>query len=308
MDSIQPLELKKRIDQRRKEFSFLPSYMGPWALLGRCQLEQRKGNQDPAFSSFCEDLQEYARFGLSFVHEQASIRDAGEAPFIETFCLDAMKDPSFEEHASLLEDLLAYYGDGEDFLPRDGIVLLLDIVLGYRRGPYPWRGKKYARELFRLLDDEPYPREFWQTLADFYKSVLDYRSASDVALEGSAILLKNKKKKDAALLCRDGLASALALPHFRFPEEARIREFYEEEADVALSYPRYATFKHDPIEASPEFQNAYDEVMEEATKRYLKEKEGRVILLLWSYMAEGFAKRGIAWKTPKQMNPSMKFD
>lgn len=308
MDAIQPLDLKKRIDVVRREFPFLPAFLGPWGTLKRCETEQRRGNEDPKLNAFIEDLRKYVEFGAAFVKEQGKDRDPQEAHFVLVFCLDAFTDTSYDEYESLLGPLVAFYGDGEDFLPREKTMLLYDIVLGCRRGSYPWRAKGFAKELYACLLENDAPYEVWQGLSAFYKVVLDWPHAVEVASKGADVFGKKGLMKEAALLYRDALVSATVLPDYEFPSEEEIGKAYGQFAETVLGYPKFASMRHDPIESSPEFQAAYDDVMEEATARFLKETDGRIAHTLWAYMAEGFAKRGIHWRNPQLMNPSMKFD
>lgn len=305
MDRINPLKLRERLVEKRKQFSFLPFYAGPYEWDVLCKREIEKGNNDSKLFAFHEDLKEYLYFGLNFLKEQADIRDATEASFVIQFCKDAFEDNYCENKDEILPYLLSYYGDGEDYLPHVKMALLYDTILGYSVNTFYWRGKPYAKTLFEELKRDSFVAAVWGELGDFYKSVLDLDQAVEVFLTGAKLFLKDGQKKEAATLYRRGYAVLRQLGD-PLPSEEEIRTLYGEEADQILKVSA-PTYKHDPVERTKAFQEAYDEVMEEAVARYIEEGSPTV-LLLWSYMREGLAARGIVWNAPNRMNPSMRFD
>ncbi|MBO4541467.1 MAG: hypothetical protein J5736_05785, partial [Bacilli bacterium] len=307
--SISLIDEKKRIEAILDGIPFLNQFMGPYNSLGRLKREIENGSKDPKILDAYQKLSEYLRVGEAFVKEQAKTRNFEDNAFLIAFCLEAMKDYAFERGKELLESLLLVYGEGEEFLPLEKSMLLYEIVLGHRRGDYPWRAKPYAKQLKELLKEKEGPFQIYLDLSAFYQSVTDHVSASEVALMGAEALLKREPElKHAAQLARNAYSYALAIPDYPFPSEEEIVQKYQQEAKTVLDYPKYLTFRSDPIECSPEFQAAYDEVMEEAMAKYLREEEGRIPHMLWSYMKEGFAEKGIQWKDPQQMNPTMKLD
>lgn len=309
MDNVRLIDEKKRVGEILEGIPFLSPFAGPYNSLGRLKREIASGNKDPKILDAYQKLSEYLRVGEAFVKEQATTRSFEDNAFLIVFCLDALKDWAFEKSEELLESLLGFYGDGEDFLPTVKTMLLYEIILAYRRGNYPWRAKPYAKQLRELLLEEEGPATVYFELAAFYHSVTDHVSASEVALFGAEALLKRESElKSASQLARNAYAYALSIPNYSFPSEEEITQKFQQEAKTVLGYPKYLSFRSDPIECSPEFQAAYDEVMEEAMAKYLKEEGGRVPHMLWSYMKEGFLKKGIQWKDPQQMNPAMRID
>ena len=306
MDSINPLDLKKRIDAKRKDFPFLSPYLGTWGCYDRAKIELAR-NPSPELASFIQGLEFYLSFGEHFLLEQGQNPDPQEAAFVIAFGVDAMKDPYCPKRAPLLGDLQLFYGDGEAFLPREKVALLYAIVTGYQKGNFTWRGKPYAKQLREEISKEKVPSEIYLGLSAFYKQVCDFAAASEVALTGAKLYLSDGDREEAAVLAIDGYVSAKNVPGFVLPSEGEIQALYEEQADKVLSYQNRPYIRHDEVEATKKFQDAYDEVMEKATERYYK--EGAVHpFALWEYMEKGFAKKGIKWRNPKRMNPDMKFD
>ena len=277
MDAIQPLELRSRIYLRRADFPSLPSYLGPWGMAKTIDRLRNMGKADAALFAFREDVLRYIDIGLSVFKDQSVSRDAGEAHFMIAFALDAFSDESFEDKRDILAALLPYYGDGEDFLPRERASLLYAIILGHSHIDHPWRGKPFAKTLLGIMEEGevPLPYEIYRGLVSFFRIVLDRPDAEKVINLGCISLEKDGQTKQADALREDGLR---------------------------------ATFKHDPVEDTPAFQETYDEVMEEAIRRYLEGSEPRLVFTLWEYMEEGFARKGIAWRNPKKMNPDVRFD
>ncbi len=302
------LQLKQELDAKRASFSCFPAYMKPYQLRERFDAELRNKPDDADLIAFGELLSRYIALGEELLLEQSHLRDLSRAREIVVFAHDLVQDPCRDENDKLLEKLIAYYGDGEGFKATDQLLLLYLIVSLYRSDDFRWRGKKYAKALREALRNSGGPRQVYGELAAFYRSVLDHPSASEVLLSGAQAFLLEGNLEDAALLKRDGLATGVHIPGFVFPSEEDIRKQFGEKADVVLSYPRHAGLKHDPIEASPEFQKVYDEVMEEAMAKYLALKGGRMIFALWGFMQEGFARHGIMWKNPQWMNPRARFD
>ena len=307
MDKVNLLTLRNRILKARADYPALPFYVGPFGILKRLERLESNGQLDEKGQSLKKDLRLYIDLGGSIVSEMAEAEEKMEAAFVITYCADAFKDADFEGSERLLSKMLAFYGEGGMFLPREEIAANLAIILGYMRVPAYWRGKPYAKRLAELLKDNGGPYEAYCDLAAYYKMVLDYPSASSIALLGAEDLLRQNKKHEAALLAKEGLSSASLIPDFPFPSESEIHADYEEETEVVLGYKEEPTIKHDPIELTPEFQAVYDEVMEEALTKYNENKETHVFAF-WESMREGFARRNILWRSPILMNPGMKID
>ena len=308
MDTINALDLRNRIQKRRASFPSLLAYLGPWGMANAIERERNIGKATADLLAFEEELKNYISFLLPFLKEQAEIRDLEEAQAVISLGLDAIRDTAFDKHEEVLGYLVSYYGDGEDFLPNYRALLLYAIVLGHTAAFRPWRGKKHANELLAMLGEMPtLPREVYEALAAFYSVVLDHPDAVKAALLGADKCIADKDLTNAALLYKKGLAAAMAVPGFAFPSEEEIIARFGEESGTVLAYKASPLIKHDPIESTPEFQAVYDEVMEEAMTRY-EEGGTHLGVALWGYMQEGFAKKGIAWKSPMKMNPNMLFD
>ena len=302
-------QIRKNIIVLRGKCDYLPGYLGIWGMHDRCLSERKKRKGDALFNTIDEALEDYIHIGEEYLKKesQSPSNDKILTPLL-VYCIDAIDDPYFNDADRLLPLAEAVYGDGSSHETSVKVVLLYVILQAYLKNTFTWRGKPYAKQLRSLIQEAETHKKIYTGLASFYKAVLDYPSAVEVALFGAEKLYDDGKRSDAALLCRLGLSCACQLPDYPFPGEEEIREKYGPDAETVLSYPQHAGFAHDPVEATPEFQAVYDEVMEEAMAKYLKEKSARIILLLWSYMREGFAARGISWKDPQLMNPKARFD
>lgn len=296
------LQLRGSIAKQRPNSPQFPAYLGPWGLKQRCEQ-----TDDPSIADFRSLLDQYLRRGNLLLEAQLLVPSKEALRELLPYCLDAVKDPDCPDVGKIVH-VLTHYLHSVSVSEDEQIVLLYIIVLGYRRGDYPWRGREYADALRELIATREVPANMYADLAAWYKAVLSYRIASEVALNGAKILLQAGKTKQSASLCRDGIASLAVLPTFEFPPEEAIRQTYDEFANLILPYPTHPTFRHDPVEDSEEFQAVYDEVMEEAMKQYEEGKGPKVVQALWGYMTEGFAKRGIFWSDSQLMNPTVRFD
>ena len=301
------LQIRGEIPKKRPDLPQFPSYLGPWGLYDRVETERAKGNHDEKVIALGELLEQYFRLGNTLLEAQLFEPQIEALRELLPFCLDAVNDPYCNE-AGKVVDILLRFREKVSLKPDEEIVLLYIVILGYRRDNYPWRARPYAARLRALIKEREVPANIYNDLSAWYKVVLDYASACDVALSGAELLLNAGKEKQAASLARDGYACAVQLPGFVFPSEEEIKARYGEYADVVLSYPSRAGFKRDPVEATEEFQAVYDEVMEEAMAKYLSEPGAKVVQMLWSYMAEAFLKRDIVWSDPQLLNPSARFD
>ncbi len=301
------LQIRGQISKNRPDLPQFPSYLGPWGLYERVETERAKGNHDEKVIALGELLEQYFRTGNTLLEAQIFEPSVEALRELLPYCLDAVNDPYCHE-ADKVVDILLKLREKVALKPDEETVLLYIVILGYRRGNYPWRARPCATRLRALIKEREVPANIYNDLSAWYKVVLDYASACDVALSGAEILLSAGKTKQAAALARDGYACAMQLPEFAFPSEEEIKARYGEFADLVLNYASRASLKHDPVETTEKFQAVYDEVMEEATARYLSEPGAKVVQMLWSYMAEAFLKRDIVWSDPQLMNPSARFD
>ena len=286
--------------------TFAPPRLGMWGLYALIKEEQENGNHDPNLKSAIQLLDQYFRLGekLLFAQRFKPTRDTLKELF--PYCFDAASDPACPNVEEVVDALL--YTRKELLLSKDEETMLLYIVLvSYRNGLYPWRGRPIATALWNLIRDFPSSYNVVNELAQWHKIVLDCASAAEVSLAGAKALSKIGKEEQAAKLAYSGLCLATYVPDFVFPKEKKLRKEFGYRAEEVLAYRDYEGVKRDPIEASPEFQCAYDEVMEEAMPRYLASPEPRPITRLWEEMKVSFQKRGIDWKDPKTLNPDHRF-
>ena len=299
-------QIRGNIAKLCSKMSFLPPRHGMWDLYAYIKEEQEKGNRDPNLKAAIESLDQYFRLGekLLFAQRFKPTRDTLKELF--PYCFDAANDPACPNVEEVVDVLL--YSRKELLLSKDEETMLLYIVLvSYRNGLYPWRGRPIAMALWNLIRDFPSSYNVVNELAQWHKIVLDCASAAEVSLAGAKALLKIKKEEQAAKLAYSGLCLATYVPNFVFPKEKKLRKEFGSHADEVLAYQNHEGIKRDPIEASPEFRQAYDEVMEEAMLRYLATPEPRPIIRLWEEMKISFLKRGIEWNDPKTLNPDKRF-
>ncbi len=301
-ETFNPLDLRKRIYEKRKEFPFLRPYVGPFAMMKALKRELDKGQIDPKVNFFAIELSDYVAFGKSFIHEQSETHNLEWGAFVIAFAHDAFEDPEFEESETLLEDFVRCF-DPEDLLPMVREAFLATALLGYMRIPRFFHGWLYAAQ----LEKEAHIGEAFEILGRFRSMTLDFRMAAEDYLRGANVCFTEGNREKAARLACLGYAHASQIPGYPLPSEKEIRERYGKDAETVLAYPKRLAFKHDPVEFTSEFRLVYLVAMDEAYDEYEK-IENPHIFQLWEAMEEAFAKRGIAWKNPRRMNPTMKFD
>lgn len=300
------LQIRGNIANLRSTMAFAPPHLGMWGLYALIKEEQENGNHDPNLKSAIQLLDQYFRLGekLLFAQRFEPSRDTLNELF--PYCFDAVNDPDCPNEEEVVDVLL--YSRKELLLAKNEEAMLLYIVLvSYRNGLYPWRGRSIATALWGLIRDLPASYNVVYELAQWHKIVLDCASAAEISLAGAKALLKIKKEKEAAKLAYFGLCMATYVPNFAFPSEKKLRKEFGSHADEVLAYQDHEGIKRDPIESSPEFRQSYDEVMEEAMPRYLATPEPRPITRLWEEMKISFLKRGIEWNDPKTLNPDKRF-
>ncbi len=304
MNAFEVKSLRDKIEERRSEFPCVRPYMHIYGIAAALRRES-----DPKSKGFLTEVERCIAAMEALIREQSSLVVPDPESIVPTVGagLEMSLDPEFDEVGKYLAMLVAYRigGDGESFGKTALMFLLLAIIGLARRDPRTWRYKAYAKELRGILEDTEAPKEVYEGLIAFYKEVLDYRSAEDAAFKG-ALALYGSERKSSACLYRDGLACRMQLEE-EMPSVEAISQSYGELSSIVMGYPRFAAMKLDPVMGSEEFQAVYDEVMEEATDLY---EQGAIkhVLVMWSNMEEGFAKRGIAWKSPSLLNPDMRFD
>ncbi len=307
MDLARIKALREEIAARRKDFPCIQPYQRTYAILG--PLNREAGNLEA--KQFAEDVELYIGLCESLVRKQASLLkpEAEAINLVIAYALEMSMDPEYEGGSLLLPPLISYkIGGTGTFDETEEAYLLCAIVNFHKREDRPWRGKPYAKELKALLTKSVYPRQIYESLSAFYKIVLDYRQAKEVAMLGYRALKDSKEfRADAAYLYRDALTCALYLDEKNLPSEAEIVDQFGDLTDIVMNYPRYASMKLDPVMNTPEFQAVYDEVMEQAQDNY-EEFKVKSVLSLWFFMEEGFAKAGITWASPATLNPQMRFD
>lgn len=194
------------------------------------------------------------------------------------------------------------------------------IVRAFRLNMHSWRGRAYAKEALRIYENYASSdlqgkeaEAVCQALAslgqdissfmDFKDAARAYGAADRLALDAQLPLqlAAGFKQKELINLIYDQTD-----PSF-LPGKEELEQTYKEASPLPVSALEGRGYlKHDPVEASEEFQNAYDEVMEEAyaeiDRKTTSSPEER-----WAVIKKAFYKRGIVWKDPGEMNPDMMF-
>ncbi|MCR5078952.1 MAG: hypothetical protein K6B65_03410 [Bacilli bacterium] len=303
MDAKDYLDLRKTIEEKRALFPCVKPYQRIHGIAS--SLEREKGEEA---REYLEMVYRYVGGMEDLIRLESSkaVVDASCVKPIVYYSLESSLDNDYEEYQYLLPLLLSYQvGLGKNIEEEDEIHLLWAVVNLHKKESRVWRGKPYAKLLFEFATKRPIPKEAYSSLSSFYKSVLDYRSAKEIALLGAKALYETDRKS-SAYLYRDALASGIYLEE-EPPKQEEVKSLYEEYGEFVLSYPNLASMKLDPIMNSERFQNIYDEAMEEAMESY--ERNGvMIVMALWLYMEESFAKRGILWRSPATMNPFVRFD
>ncbi|MCR4561759.1 MAG: hypothetical protein K5694_00930 [Bacilli bacterium] len=300
------LELKNEIAKRRERFKNVGYYGSYPTMLSNLSLDHSL-----AAKSFSKLIKNYIEEMENLLKEESESVNPNKEAIREiiVFFYKVSLDPNYEAKENVLHNLGDYYYlTKADLLSEDEeVVLLAAIVNLYRIFSRPWRGKKFAKILKGKLEKSCDLPEIFENLSEFYVTVMDYRSAHEVALAGANKFYSAKGKlKASAHLYRSALAYSLYLNE-AVPSDDEIREKYGKEADFILQYENYAAIKYDPIMNEERFQEVYDEVMEEAMDAF-EEHGPQVIFQLWGLMEDGFASRGLVWKSPALMNPNMCFD
>jgi hypothetical protein len=194
------------------------------------------------------------------------------------------------------------------------------IVRAFRLNMHSWRGRIYAREALRIYENyassELAGKEaeaICQALAalgqdissfmDFEDAARAYGAADRLALDAGLplALAAGFKQKELINLVYDRTD-----PSF-LPTKEELESTYKDVSALPISALEGRGYlKHDPVEASEEFQKAYDEVMEEAYAE-IDKKTTTTPQERWAIIKEAFKKRGIDWKDPGEMNPDMMF-
>ena len=187
---------------------------------------------------------------------------------------------------------------------------LASIVQAYIRLGYSWRGRKYALMLEEGLHVAPLA-EGYDQLISFYRNVRNLPKAKALSEEAMETCIRIKKLQLGAEYAYRTAQLNMTLPQEMrsFPNDAEIERIFGEFAPAILRYHNYKpTLQIDPIEHTPEFAAAYDEVMEAVEQKLQEVGDLHLAFQRWEFMREEFAKRGIDWKDPHIMNPRVMFD
>lgn len=203
-----------------------------------------------------------------------------------------------------------------------GDVASLDmmIVKAFREDMHAWRGRPYAKEALKLLqnfaasDFQGKEAEYicsslaslgqdFQSFMDFKDAGKAYAAADDLALDVGLPLqvAAGFRQKEIICLKLNGTEDEF------LPSEEELTKTYKEASQLPVSALQGRGYLlHDPVEASDQFQEVYDEVMEEAYKEIdlLPDSTPQE---RWAVIKKYFLKHGIRWRDPGEMNPGMMF-
>jgi len=191
------------------------------------------------------------------------------------------------------------------------------LIKGYSRDRYYFRARKYVNEnLDKLryyeITKENYTLvcEMYDMCSNFYKRVLDVRRAMNCLKVASKIALgySNISLSSEYLAKCYRFMNYLPIHLQEGIKEKEIERLYQEYSKPIFEALTYKGLLVDEIEHDENFLSLFDEVNEEVERRIDIEGELFVPFQRWNIMQEEYLKRGISWKTPKQMNPHVMFD
>ena len=314
MELNELIALSKALKEDAKRLSAGQYFSGIFFLKQSFERKIASNQASEEEAQFVYDVESYeGGCGALLSHEIIADKLEKDAlPVLLEFYVELAHDHNQEEDVMLYQHA-AYYKKAHDeglFDYRQEAVYLECLLIFFMKTHYEWRGKPYAASLRKVLQEHPgdYPLEFVTRLVNYYRSVLAPCDAYEVALENSEAYLKQGEQKKAAMLYAYAGGIAQDIPGVELLDEEELANKFGSHAGIAAAYSAHATFRHDPIEASKEFQDAYDTVMEEVMARIELEKAPYICHLLWGYMEEAFYIRGIQWKSPATMNPTVMFD
>lgn len=311
MDVRKVEELRKDIASKRVSYPFLSPYLKGSAAIAALKRNLRGNSQDDAMLYLLDQMERYRALSVDLLREQI-----GETPIDPNAVVEVIfgydnyiNDTQLDEDEYLSEHV-AYYekaSAANALQPAPELFYLKLLLHSYMKSHYGWRGKKYAKRARILLTEVDAGYELVKSVADYYLSVCDLRAAYEIALEGANRLYEEGKRSEAAYLFGHAYGYVKDVPDIAMPAEADIKHRFEEDAEHVNEALRMHGLRHDPVEATDEFQAAYDGVMEEATAKYLA-SGAPIPHALWDYMEEGFSTRGIDWHSPQMMNRNTLFD
>ena len=204
---------------------------------------------------------------------------------------------------------------------QDVAALDLIIVRAFRQDMHPWRGRKYANEALRLIKsyadeikDNKQIEEVAKNLAelgDSFMSFMDFRHSYDAYYFADNLLRDNSLPLKMAANYANKWIIALKLMNTQegeLPTKEELEAVYKEHSSLPISALEGRGYlKHDPIEASEEFQKVYDEVMEDAYIIIDAFKGASTPSNRFRAIKQSFLNYGVEWKTPEEMNPGIMF-
>ena len=172
----------------------------------------------------------------------------------------------------------------------------------YQHAKFYWRGRPHADKLVKLLDGKVSFRKgekahFYFELGSYYRSISRFQKALECFKKSYSL------KKD-----ENSLYYIVLTERFLYPDKDIEIEEKLLSQRIKLALQGKSGLKIDPIEKTEEFQNAYDEVHEEALDVIEKEGDLHLCFQMWDALMDLYAKRGIFWRSPALMNPNVRFD
>ncbi len=206
-------------------------------------------------------------------------------------------------------------GKLEGFDDGDNCVIYMTAVKAYQYSEYAWRAKAYARESFRLLragipDFKPdFIAERYYDLGSFFLGVSAVREALE-CFEAAYGIAKSKEWQGLSLIQLLDCYTRLGEPHpYSYTEDEIKKKYPKHSSSIIKSLAgKGSIIRHDPVEHTPEFQAAYDE-MSEAVYKKIGARGGMGFCFIYFEAFENECqKRGIRWRPPTFFNPGMRFD
>ena len=268
-------------------------------------------------SGLLREMEEYSNLCEALLLEKYNTCTREESTFLILFFRDLVGETVTE--VDLHIDLYtAFYGWCKEqgyLAPVDELLLLSLLVTGYGKDEHAWRARSFVGRLGELLKESYQPKEMYfvamahRAIADFYCEVHDVRRCFAARVACSQVEMLLGRVEDSAAMLADAYALTHTLPALAplVMDDDSIREAYGETADIVLRYKTPRLIKVDPVEHTEAFLAAFDEVMEWVEARRTQRGFG-ACHELWSLMQDGFALKGIRWKSPREMNPRVMFD
>ena len=199
----------------------------------------------------------------------------------------------------------------------DIIFINILFIRAYLYQNVAWRARSFVNECIELLEDVKFDKDLMMG-AEIYKILGDASScyldcATSYICYGHSVSLyleTDYPLEYTTYVARSMIIAINQLPNRDeiIPTDEEIKDTFKEYSDIIIKAKNGIGYiKHDKVEQTKEFQDVYDEVMEEV-EIIASKNNVNIPQYKWMLMADALLKRGIIWKSPQVMNPKVKFD